>query len=120
MPLPAPARGWDQLYLLADAKPKEGHAWESSGTETVFQGSVKTVGCFPGDKLDYAWDPARHVAGAHVPEHQHRPAPLPGPGLGLDTALAAPARGWDRLDLLANANPKEGREWGSTRPKTVF
>ena len=48
------------------------------------------------------------------------PAPLPGPGLGLATPLAAPARGWDPLDLLANAKPKEGREWGSTRPETVF
>ena len=25
-PLEAPARGWDQLYLLADTKPKEGRA----------------------------------------------------------------------------------------------
>ena len=35
------------------------------------------------------------------------PAPLPGPGLGLATPLAAPARGWDWLDLLADAKPKE-------------
>ena len=48
------------------------------------------------------------------------PAPLPGPGLGLATPLAAPARGWDRLDLLADAKPKEGRAWGYSRPKTVF
>ena len=48
------------------------------------------------------------------------PAPLPGPGLGLATPLAAPARGWDQLDLLADSKPKEGREWGSTRPETVF
>ena len=48
------------------------------------------------------------------------PAPLPGPGLGLATPLAAPARGWDRLDLLAHAKPKEGRAWGSSSPKTVF
>ena len=48
------------------------------------------------------------------------PEPLPGPGLGLDTPLAAPARGWDRLDLLADAKPKEGRAWGSSLPETVF
>ena len=48
------------------------------------------------------------------------PAPLPGPGLGLATPLAAPARGWDRLDLLADTKPKEGRAWGSRRPETVF
>ena len=48
------------------------------------------------------------------------PEPLPGPGLGLATPLAAPARGWDPLDLLADANPKEGRAWGSCRPETVF
>ena len=48
------------------------------------------------------------------------PAPLPGPGLGLATPLAAPARGWDQLYLLADAKPKEGRAWGSSRPKTVF
>ena len=47
-------------------------------------------------------------------------APLPGPGLGLATPLAAPARGWDRLDLLAHAKPKEGRAWGSSRHETVF
>ena len=46
--------------------------------------------------------------------------PLPCPGLGLATPLAAPARGWDALDLLVDAKPKEGREWGSSRPKTVF
>ena len=48
------------------------------------------------------------------------PAPLPGPGLGLDTPLAAPARGWDPLDLLADAKHKAGRAWGSSRPETVF
>ena len=48
------------------------------------------------------------------------PAPLPGPGLGLATPLAAPARGWDWLDLLANAKHKEVRTWGSSHPKTVF
>ena len=48
------------------------------------------------------------------------PAPLPGPGLGLATPIAAPARVWDRLYLLADSKPKEGSEWGSTRPKTVF
>ena len=48
------------------------------------------------------------------------PAPLPGPGLGLATPLAAPARGWDRLDLLGDAKPKEGRAWGSSRPETLF
>ena len=48
------------------------------------------------------------------------PAPLPGPGLRLATPLAAPAQGWDRLDLLADAKPKEGRAWGSSRPETVF
>ena len=53
-PLAAPARGWDQMDLLADAKPKVGRAWGSSHPETVFRGSVKTVGCFPGDKLDCA------------------------------------------------------------------
>ena len=40
------------------------------------------------------------------------PAPLPVPGLGLATPLVAPARGWDRLDLLAHAKPKEGRARG--------
>ena len=48
------------------------------------------------------------------------PAPLPGPGLSLATPLAAPARGWDRLDQLAHAKPKEGSAWGSSRPETVF
>ena len=48
------------------------------------------------------------------------PAPLPGPGLGLATPLAAPARGWDRLYLLADAKPKEGRVWGSSHHETVF
>ena len=48
------------------------------------------------------------------------PAPLPGPGLGLATPLAAPARGWDRLYLLADAKPKEGRAQGCTLPETVF
>ena len=48
------------------------------------------------------------------------PAPLPGPGLSLATPLAAPARGWDRLDLLAHAKPKVGSTWGSSRPETVF
>ena len=56
-PLAAPARGWDRLDLLAHAKPKEGGAWGSSRPETVFRGSVKTVDCFPGDKLDCAWGP---------------------------------------------------------------
>ena len=56
-PLAAPARGWDGLDLLADSKPKEGRAWGSSRPETVVRGSVKTVGCFPGDKLDCAWGP---------------------------------------------------------------
>ena len=40
------------------------------------------------------------------------PAPLPGPDLGLATPLAAPARRWDQLDLLAEAKPKEGRARG--------
>ena len=40
------------------------------------------------------------------------PAPLPGPGLGLATPLAAPARGWDRLYMLAEAKPKEGHARG--------
>ena len=40
------------------------------------------------------------------------PAPLPGPGLGLATPLAAPARGWDRLDQLAHNKPKGGRARG--------
>ena len=35
-PLVAPARGWDPLYLLADAKPKEGLAWGCTLPETVF------------------------------------------------------------------------------------
>ena len=48
------------------------------------------------------------------------PAPLPSPGLGLAMPLAAPAQGWDRLDLLAQAKPKEGRALGSSRPETVF
>ena len=48
------------------------------------------------------------------------PDPLPSPGLRLATPLAAPARGWARLDLLAQAKPKEGRAWGSSRPETVF
>ena len=48
------------------------------------------------------------------------PAPLPGPGLGLDTPLAAPARGWDRLYLLADSKPKEGRALVSSHPETVF
>ena len=48
------------------------------------------------------------------------PAPLPGPGLGLAMPLTAPARGFDPLDLLADAKPKEGRVWGSSRTKTVF
>ena len=76
------------------------------------------MGCFPGDKLDYAWDPGRHVAGAHVPERQ--PRHLPGPGLGLATPLAAPARGWDPQYLLADAKPKEGLAQGCTLPETVF
>ena len=54
-PLAGPAQGWDQMDLLAHANPKEGRAWGSSRPETVFQGSVKTVGCFPGDKLDCVW-----------------------------------------------------------------
>ena len=45
------------------------------------------------------------------------PAPLPGLGLGLATPLVAPARGWDRLDLLAHAKAKEGSEWGPATPK---
>ena len=45
------------------------------------------------------------------------PAPLPGPGLGLATPLADHARGWDRLDLLADAKPKEGSAWGPVAPK---
>ena len=44
------------------------------------------------------------------------PAPLPGPGLGLAMPLAAPARGWDRLDLLADTKPKEGRAFGVLSP----
>ena len=48
------------------------------------------------------------------------PAPLPGPCLCLATPLAAPARGWYRLDLLAHAKPKEGRAWVSSHPDTVF
>ena len=48
------------------------------------------------------------------------PAPHPGQGLGLATPLAAPARRWDPLDLLADAKPKEGRAWGSSHPVTVF
>ena len=48
------------------------------------------------------------------------PAPLPGPGLGLATPLAAPARGWDPLDLLAHAKPKEGSACGCTLPETIF
>ena len=48
------------------------------------------------------------------------PAPLPGPGLGLATPLAAPARGWDPLDLLADTKPKEGNAWGCTVPETDF
>ena len=48
------------------------------------------------------------------------PAPLPGPGLGLATPLAAPARGWDPLDLLDDTKPKEGHAWGCTVPETVF
>ena len=48
------------------------------------------------------------------------PAPLPGLGLGLATPLAAPARGWDQLYMLADAKPKEGRVRGSSRPETVF
>ena len=47
-------------------------------------------------------------------------APLPGPGFGLATPLAAPARGWNRLYLLADAKPKEGRALVSSRPETVF
>ena len=49
---------------------------------------------------------------ARVTSKSVNPAPVPGLGLGLATPLAAPAQGWDRLDLLTNANPKEGREWG--------
>ena len=48
------------------------------------------------------------------------PAPLPGPVLGLATPLAAPARGWDQMDLLDDAKPKKGRAWGSNHPETVF
>ena len=48
------------------------------------------------------------------------PAPLPGPGLGLATPLAATAQRWDRLDLLADSKPKEGRALGSSHPETVF
>ena len=48
------------------------------------------------------------------------PAPLPGPGLVLATPLTAPARGWDPLDLLVDAKPKEGNAWGCTMPETVF
>ena len=48
------------------------------------------------------------------------PAPLPGLGLGLATPLAAPARGWDRLYLLAEAKPKEVRAWGSSHAERVF
>ena len=53
-PMTATTRGWDHLDLLVDAKPKEGGALGSSRTETAFRGSVKTVGCFPRDKLDCA------------------------------------------------------------------
>ena len=48
------------------------------------------------------------------------PATLPGQCLGLAKPLAAPARGWDRLYMLAKAKPKEGHAWGSSRPETVF
>ena len=47
------------------------------------------------------------------------PGPLPGPGLVVATPLAAPARGWDWLDLLADAKPKEGLAQGCTLPETV-
>ena len=40
------------------------------------------------------------------------PSPLPGQGLGLATRLAAPAQVWNRLYLLADAKPKEGRARG--------
>ena len=62
--------------------------------------------------------PAAMWPGLTSPSVSH--APLPGPGLGLATPLAAPARGWDRLDLLAHAKPKEGGALGSNRPETVF
>ena len=55
------------------------------------------------------WDPGRHVAGAHVPERQARPSSRP--GLVSSHALAAPARGWDWLFLLADAKPKEAVHW---------
>ena len=47
-------------------------------------------------------------------------APLPSQSLDLATPLAAPARGWDQLDLLADAKPKMGGVLGSNRPETVF
>ena len=63
-------------------------------------------------------DPVRHVAGSMSPSVS--PAPLPGPGVGLATPLAAPARGWDQMYLLADAKPKEGNAREYSRPKTVF
>ena len=48
------------------------------------------------------------------------PAPHPGPGLDLATPLTATAWGWDLLDLLADAKPKNGGARGSTLPETVF
>ena len=40
--------------------------------------------------------------------------------MGLSIPLAALARGWDPLDLLAATKPKEGHAWGCTVSETVF
>ena len=61
------------------------------------------------------WTPTTMWTGLTSPSVS--PAPLPRPGLGLATPLAAPAQGWDRLDLLADVKPKEGRVWGPPAPK---
>ena len=56
------------------------------------------------------WTPAAMWSGLTSPSVCL--APLPGPILGLATPLAAPAWGWDPLDLLANTKTTEGRARG--------
>ena len=117
-PLAALARGWDRLDLLADAKPKEGRAWGCTLPETFFRGSVKTVGCFPRDKLDCAWGPRPPCGRGSRPRAS---APTSSrPGLGSSDAPDDPSPGWDPQYLLADAKPKEGLAQGCTLPETVF
>ena len=115
-PLAAPARGWDQLDLFADTKPKEGHAFGVLPPRNSLLREREDCGLLPrrqaGLRLGTPTTMWPRLTSPSV-----SPAPLPGPGLDLATPLAAPARGWDWLDLLADAKPKRATHGGPAAPK---